>query len=278
MIKFILLAIFTTLVFQQVESNPLRFFGCIDLIFRRSQKSSHDRHFSYDDRDPNGPSNWPGACNTGQSQSPIAYDQVPSIPGTPNTELRMIGAFNTRPREVHVINSGHGATWSFVYADNAVPQITGGPLNNEVYNFAQFHFHYPCEHLPNKFRRNCKLELHYVHFNSKYGNITNAVNKPDGLAVIGVMYDVSLLASSHRFQYLSMLPRVYQPDTEYTETRNVFTYADAVGFTKIPKIISYKGSLTTPGCCKSCTFFPWKLCLFCELDFKFTSKFFYDFS
>ena len=34
-------------------------------------------------------------------------------------------------------------------------------------------------------------ELHLVHYNTKYGDLGNAVDKPDGLAVLGMFIKVS---------------------------------------------------------------------------------------
>jgi len=34
------------------------------------------------------------------------------------------------------------------------------------------------------------LEMHLVHYNTKYGTFDDAVKKTDGLAVLGVMIDV----------------------------------------------------------------------------------------
>lgn len=206
--------------------------------------------YTYDDWSPTGPSSWPGDCTIGYRQSPIVYDEVDAISALEKEPLVMTGAYNVLPIEVHVINNGHGATYSFVFQGNAVPQITGGPFNREVYNFASFHFHYPCEHLPEKHKNKCKLELHFVHYNSKYNSVEEATNKPDGLAVVGLMYEESNNIASIKFPYLQMLQHVYQPNTDYTERNNVFTYADALGFTEFPLFVSYHGGLTTPECSK----------------------------
>ena len=34
-------------------------------------------------------------------------------------------------------------------------------------------------------------ELHLVHYNTKYGDLGNAVDKPDGLAVLGMFIKVT---------------------------------------------------------------------------------------
>jgi carbonic anhydrase len=206
--------------------------------------------YTYDEHSPTGPSSWPGDCNFGYRQSPIIYDQVDAISALERPPLIMTGASNLMPTEVHVINNGHGATFSFVFPGNVTPEITGGPLNKKVYKFSSFHFHYPCEHLPAKFKDRCQLELHFVHFNAIYNTIEEATNKPDGLAVVGLMYEENNNIESIKFPYLGMLPRVYEPNTDYTERNNLFTYADALGFTEFPLFVSYDGGLTTPECSK----------------------------
>ena len=39
------------------------------------------------------------------------------------------------------------------------------------------------------------MEVHLVHWNKKYGTVEEAMKHPDGLAVIGFMYEVSFLVS-----------------------------------------------------------------------------------
>ena len=41
-------------------------------------------------------------------------------------------------------------------------------------------------------------EMHLVHYNTKYGSFGNAVDKPDGLAVLGVFLEVNKLKKVHR--------------------------------------------------------------------------------
>ena len=45
-------------------------------------------------------------------------------------------------------------------------------------------------------------ELHLVHFNTKYGTLGEAVDKPDGLAVLGMLIKVMLCNST--------LPTIYE--------------------------------------------------------------------
>lgn len=108
-----------------------------------------------------------------------------------------------------------------------VPSISGGGLN-DIFNFAQFHLHWGAnsnkgsEHLINSKRLvqyiyTCVLllysdliiysnhiylrilisyslsypaELHLVHYNTKYGTLTEATKHSDGLAVLGIFLSV----------------------------------------------------------------------------------------
>ncbi|XP_070505801.1 carbonic anhydrase 1-like [Chironomus tepperi] len=247
------------LIIDTVSSRSCGFHNHAELHYRKhhrviTNESKPFLHFTYEDKNEDGPSHWPSYCNSGHLQSPIAYDSVHPIHASHQHPLKLIGAYKTLPKEVHVINSGHGETFSFVYEDNAVPQITGGPLHDDIYNFASFHFHYPCEHRALKYKNRCNLELHFVHYNSKYVTLENAIDKPDGLAVIGLLFEETEWGHPLRsLPFLNMLHHVYEPDSDYTETKHVFSYADALGFWAVPKVVSYKGSLTTPGCAESVT-------------------------
>ena len=46
-------------------------------------------------------------------------------------------------------------------------------------------------------------ELHLVHFNTKYGSFGDAVDKPDGLAVLGILLKVLALALFPRTNLLT---------------------------------------------------------------------------
>ena len=65
------------------------------------------------------------------------------------------------------------------------------------YEFAQFHWHWGSvstqgsEHTIDG--KEYPAEIHFVHFNKKYGDISTAVSKSDGLAVLGFFYEVNIL-------------------------------------------------------------------------------------
>ena len=100
------------------------------------------------------------------------------------------------------------------YPQRRIPSIKDGGLPNQ-YNFAQLHFHWGSdasrgsEHtIKQKQSVVCSVsflacfscnggilcrfpaELHFVHYNTKYGTMENATKHPDGLAVLGVFVQV----------------------------------------------------------------------------------------
>lgn len=74
-------------------------------------------------------------------------------------------------------------------------ELTGGPLNNDIYQLEQFHCHWGCsdgkgsEHTVDG--QSYSGELHLVHWNStKYPSFDEAAKHHDGLAVLGVFLKV----------------------------------------------------------------------------------------
>lgn len=214
-------------------------------------RSDEDSEFSYHPDDPNGPEFWPGTCKYGKRQSPIVLfnkevERKFTIP-----MLGPISGFNKRPTSVNVKNEGHGVVFSFNFNDGVQPQISGGALGSDVYNFVSFHMHWPCEHPFPK----CVMETHLVHFNSKYGSLAEAINQEDGLAVIGLLYQESEHART--LPFMSIVDEVMRYNQSYTESNpgKIFGYNDVFRLRLAPKYYTYKGSLTTPPCCKLKDFF-----------------------
>lgn len=74
--------------------------------------------------------------------------------------------------------------------------LSGGPLNDDVFQLEQFHCHWGCsdgkgsEHTVDG--TTYSGELHLVHWNAtKYASFKEAAEHPDGLAVLGVFLKVS---------------------------------------------------------------------------------------
>jgi len=143
-----------------------------------------------------GPSMWstlfPSYCG-GSSQSPIDIvpgDAVTSDPGTIT--------FNNYDHEftAKIVNNGHSVVIAPV-ADNTVwPTIEGGRLPaGESFEFLSLHWHWGSvntqgsEHTLDG--NHFPIELHVIHWNTKYNNFTEALGYSDGLAVLGFFYEIS---------------------------------------------------------------------------------------
>lgn len=76
------------------------------------------------------------------------------------------------------------------------PTITGGPLINGTYEFAQLHFHWGGNDTigsEKTFDKKCfPLELHIVFFKQEYLNIDAALEHKDGLTVLACIFEVKL--------------------------------------------------------------------------------------
>ncbi|CAL4155394.1 unnamed protein product, partial [Meganyctiphanes norvegica] len=95
-------------------------------------------------------------------------------------------------------------------------QISGGGLTG-YYALAQFHFHWGCkknrgsEHTVDGTRY--AMELHLVHYNTIYGNLSEALKYEDGLAVLGIFFDVGAENAALK-PITDSLPGVVAPETE----------------------------------------------------------------
>lgn len=139
----------------------------------------------------NGPDEWHNLypIADGNSQSPVDIVTASAVydEGLASNTL----ALNYSPeKELTIINTGHSVSAKI----NGVSELSGGPLRNR-YRLEQFHLHWGAtdnrgsEHTIDS----CRFagELHLVHWNcDKYVSFADAVDKPDGLAVVGVMIKV----------------------------------------------------------------------------------------
>lgn len=194
-----------------------------------------------------GPTNWGSifrSCS-GQRQSPINIET--SNVKTEYWQPFTLKNYDQPPTRMRIKNNGHSAQ---VEMDaQAAPRVSQGGLKGE-YIFAQFHFHWGrdstqgSEHTIDGVRY--PMELHLVHYKGAYGSLAEAVKKSDGLAVLGVMLEVSGNDNPAFTPLVSAL-------------RNI---TDSGMFAEVPanyplraflprsleKFYRYSGSLTTPTC------------------------------
>ncbi|GAB0097666.1 Carbonic anhydrase [Sergentomyia squamirostris] len=201
-------------------------------------------HWGYPTPSPNGevigPENWGGACDSGMKQSPVDLAFKASVRGKfPQLHFE---DYDEPIADAKVLNTGHSIQINVGSPPNVV--LSGGGLPSE-YVMEQMHFHWGSEHTING--RRYALELHLVHFDSKYPTIQEAVGNRSGVAVLGVLFYVSSEAN---------------PDLENI-LRSAKTAKDVVGLSDpllqplapeelLPNnrdsYFRYEGSLTTPGC------------------------------
>jgi len=201
-------------------------------------------------KDCDGPACWgklfPIADN-GTRQSPIDIvegdcDEDNSLPPlTPKFEtLGALAIENT------------GASWKVDYIPEK-SSLTGGPLGHE-YQCVQMHAHWGKEEgRGSEHTINGKMydgELHLVHYNTAYGSFADAVDKPDGLAVLGVFLKVGETSHAEFGKITDMLGSVHKKGDKAQLKAdldpNALLPASECFFT-------YLGSLTTPPLLESVT-------------------------
>uniref|UniRef100_A0A8C1K9N8 Carbonic anhydrase n=1 Tax=Cyprinus carpio TaxID=7962 RepID=A0A8C1K9N8_CYPCA len=142
-----------------------------------------------------GPSEWHKdyPIAEGNRQSPI--DIVPSE-AVFDARLSPISLSYNNCTSVSISNNGHSVVVEFTDSDER-SVIRGGPLEN-TYRLKQFHFHWGgkgcrgSEHTVGG--KTYASELHLVHWNAiKYKSFGEAAAAPDGLAVLGIFLEVTLL-------------------------------------------------------------------------------------
>ncbi|XP_033738555.1 carbonic anhydrase-like [Pecten maximus] len=201
-----------------------------------------------------GPDYWASAyplCS-GDNQSPIdlpptdfmAYDQGLGM-------FEMTNYDNATMHEPTIYNNGHGVQVNF--GGNVAVTSRNGGLPG-TFKLAQFHFHWGAnnamgsEHLYRG--RSYPMEVHFVHYNTKYGSLGNAVDKADGLAVFGFFFEIGhvhncnynpVVDNLHKIKYPKTTARIDSFNIRYMMTEDMSRY------------YRYNGSLTTPACYESVT-------------------------
>ncbi|KAK7604861.1 hypothetical protein V9T40_006047 [Parthenolecanium corni] len=155
-----------------------------------------------------------------------------------------------------VTNTGHG--WR-VDVNGSDSELKGGPLTH-TYKLEQFHCHWGsdnCEGSEHTVDGKAYAgELHLVHWNSdKYGSCKEALCKPDGLAVLGILFEVGPDDHPEIEKIVSLIPNIMFRDQKEEITSPI----DPAKFLPdIPCYWTYPGSLTTPPCLESVTWILFK--------------------
>ncbi|KAF2885503.1 hypothetical protein ILUMI_20653 [Ignelater luminosus] len=163
------------------------------LVFSTLLYAGHGQDFGYDGN--NGPNHWGEKYQhcVGKHQSPINIEehnvrqvQLPSM---------VFQNFNQTPKAFALKNNGH--TVITTMETDKKPVVTGGPLASD-YEFVQLHFHWGAnddEGSENTINNNSfPLELHMVFYDKDYGSFEEAIEHPDGLTVLSILFSIERAA------------------------------------------------------------------------------------
>ncbi|XP_041966199.1 carbonic anhydrase 12 isoform X1 [Alosa sapidissima] len=179
----------------------------------------------------------------GAFQSPIDF-QTPLLRYEPNLAPIELRNYNlSRNEQLTLSNNGHSVQLSLP----SRMYVTSLPNR---YSAAQMHLHWGApsllpgsEHTING--KQFAAELHIVHFNSdKYPNVSMAVDKSDGLAVLGVLIEVGEFnpAFEHFLKYINGIK--YKDQKIQVPAFNIRDLLPS----RLDQYYRYDGSLTTPPC------------------------------
>ncbi|XP_037512941.1 basic salivary proline-rich protein 2 isoform X1 [Rhipicephalus sanguineus] len=209
---------------------------------------------------PFGPYNWanvdtsPNVNQCGDKhQSPVDLDDRYAEYDSGLAEINFNG-YDQELYNPYIVNNGHTVQISATEDSNRF--IEGARLPGR-FQFAQFHLHWGAnssrgsEHTVRGFQY--PLELHFVHFNAKYGSAAESMKYEDGLAVVAVYFEVSPTANEDLSVVVDALKEVRLSDEKG------FNMPSPVVLNRfLPRITRsyyrYQGSLTTPPCSQAVTF------------------------
>lgn len=174
--------------------KPLIYFSIFIILFANPCLASSCAKWNYE-----GNYYWPTQCSAcaGDRQSPINIDTSDVFNEDFIGPVRFVG-YET-PISGKLVNNGHVLQFN--------PDSIGSykMIHQELANdyvLAQFHFHWGStndqgsEHTLDG--KAFPMEMHLVHFNSKYSNLDDAIasGDEDALAVIGIMFHVGKVSNS----------------------------------------------------------------------------------
>ncbi|KAI1287307.1 Carbonic anhydrase 2 [Halotydeus destructor] len=226
----------------------------IELIDARRRKGNHNRarNTTYED-------NWGKKFPTcdGYAQSPINIHPN-ALYEENRLSLNFMNSYNSPLVEAELMNNGH--TSQINYISGPRPALTGTSCFGDAFYFEQVHFHWGSKNTIGSehavFGQKFPLEMHLVHFNEKYGTLRDAADKPDGLAVLAVFFQISN-QENPKFDSLIDSFEAIRCGGQSVRRDNVFRLSDFLPSNR-RQFYRYKGSLTTPPCSESVTWIIFK--------------------
>ncbi|XP_072013480.1 carbonic anhydrase-related protein-like isoform X2 [Amphiura filiformis] len=199
----------------------------------------------------------------GDNQSPINLNSREAVYDE-TLNARTLAVKYVPCRECEMINTGNTVQISLRYKADTMSSLrdnksdsaprsylVGGPFaDGAEFELAEFMFHWGkeddrgSEHTINY--KAYPMELHLVHWNSKYGNLQEAMGKPDGIAIIALFIQVGREHSGLR-SFTDYLEAVQYKGRSLTIT-TPFNPNCLLPDPQLRDFWTYQGSLTTPPC------------------------------
>ncbi|XP_064603159.1 carbonic anhydrase 2-like isoform X2 [Liolophura sinensis] len=180
----------------------------------------------------------------GMRQSPIDINTDHVLYNENLGDLKLLNYDTSLSTPPTLINNGHTVQVN-IQGDYF---LQGGGLPSR-YRVAQFHFHWGdadkrgSEHLVNG--KAFPMEMHIVHYSTEYSNVSDALNRPNGLAVLAVLFTVGDAPNSAFDKVVGHLQS--QSDVIKLDTFSLRSLLPV----DVSTFFRYSGSLTTPPCYES---------------------------
>uniref|UniRef100_UPI00398F4927 carbonic anhydrase 14 isoform X2 n=1 Tax=Pristiophorus japonicus TaxID=55135 RepID=UPI00398F4927 len=186
-------------------------------------------------------------CN-GKSQSPINIDTRKTLSDKTLPVITLEGYKLPETESLTLTNNGH--TVALLLPDSM--SISSG--FSQKYVAAQLHFHWGSEITPGSEHTvdgiQFAAEMHVVHYAAKYGSLAEAAQKADGLAVLGVLFQVGPQDNKNYDYIFDKLQDVAEKGVNvHIPGFDINTLLPS----QLYHFFRYNGSLTTPPCFQTVT-------------------------
>lgn len=215
---------------------------------QRDAKSEKHAPWSYDE-EATGPSKWPQLYKScgGSEQSPINI-VTNDLDEDEDLDEIDFDNYDDELKDATMDNNGHTVVVT-PGANDPTLTITDGGLD-DVYKLIEIHFHWGSdskkgsEHTIDD--KQYPMEMHLVHQNTKYKTKEAALKKDDGLAVLGVLFEIGDKDNDDFDPIVDKLSAVKDEVGAGVDIDD-FKVEDLLPDEHMP-YYRYQGSLTTPPC------------------------------
>jgi len=198
-----------------------------------------------------GEQTWASHFPIGLRQSPININPNEAVFKKEYSSIPL--TFTTTKTGFSALNKGNNVSFSPLDAnDESGPAVNGGPLTSS-YCFAETHFHWGqsnnkgCEHEINGKRFDA--ELHMVHRRKDEDSVPTALNRIDGLCVLGMFIEIDEAAITPSFLHhlMTSTEHIRYKSQQFENSSEKFNPYDVLQEDDMYQYYyTYEGSLTTP--------------------------------